>query len=82
MNETSRLGGSVSLDRACLELGKSRRTIYYWIRAGRLRTIRTRGGSQRVVWSSLSASVHSRPGGEKSASSGGDAGQAAGVEWQ
>lgn len=73
---TSQLGGSVSLDRACLELGKSRRTIYYWIRSGRLRTIRTLGGSQRVVWSSLSAPAQAGPGGEARAEAGGDAAQA------
>jgi excisionase family DNA binding protein len=35
------------------QLGVSRRTVYYWIRSGRLRTIRTRGGSQRVLLSSI-----------------------------
>lgn len=54
-SESNRSGATVSLDRACLELGISRRTLYYWIRAGRLRTIRTRGGSQRVVWNSAAA---------------------------
>jgi excisionase family DNA binding protein len=34
-------------------LGVSRRTVYYHIRAGRLATIRTRCGSQRVLWSSI-----------------------------
>ena len=34
----------------------SRRTVYNWIRAGRLRTIRTLGGnSQRVLVASLQA---------------------------
>jgi predicted site-specific integrase-resolvase len=36
-------------------LGVSRRTVYYRIREGRLQTIRTRGGSQRVLWSSIEA---------------------------
>jgi hypothetical protein len=36
-------------------LGVCRRTIYYRIRAGRLHTIRTRCGSQRVLVSSLEA---------------------------
>jgi hypothetical protein len=31
----------------------SRRTVYYRIREGRLRTIRTLGGSQRVLLESL-----------------------------
>ena len=48
------LGGpSVLIDHAMLMLGVSRRTVYYWIRQGRLRTIRTRGGSQRVLVSSI-----------------------------
>jgi excisionase family DNA binding protein len=34
-------------------LGVSRRTIYYRIRDGRLLTIRTRGGSQRVLRTSI-----------------------------
>jgi excisionase family DNA binding protein len=36
-------------------LGLSRRTVYYRIREGRLRTIRTRCGSQRVLIESLEA---------------------------
>ena len=49
-----RIGRSVSIDQASQLLGVSRRTIYNWIRAGRLQTIRTLGGgSQRVVLESL-----------------------------
>jgi len=44
-----RIGRSVSLDDAASLLGVSRRTIYNRIREGRLRTIRTLGGSQRVL---------------------------------
>lgn len=44
-----RIGRSVSLDDAATLLGVSRRTIYNRIREGRLRTIRTLGGSQRVL---------------------------------
>jgi excisionase family DNA binding protein len=44
---------SLLIDEAAAALGVSRRTIYYRIRQGRLATIRTRGGSQRVLWSSL-----------------------------
>ena len=40
-------------------LGVSRRTVYYWIRDGRLQTVRTRGGSQRVLWSSIEALLRS-----------------------
>ena len=51
-----RLGRSVTIDHAAQLLGVSRRTVYYRIREGRLRTIRTLGGSQRV----LMESVHER----------------------
>jgi len=47
------LGRSVTIDQAALLLGVSRRTIYYRIREGRLRTIRTLGGSQRVLVESV-----------------------------
>ena len=48
-----RLGRSVSLDHAAEILGVSRRTIYNRIREGRLVTIRTLGGSQRVLLDSV-----------------------------
>jgi len=48
-----RVGRSVSIDQAAQLLGVSRRTIYNRIRDGRLETIRTLGGSQRVVVDSL-----------------------------
>ena len=54
-----RIGRSVSLDHAAQLLGVSRRTIYNRIREGRLQTIRTRGGSQRVLWSSIEALLRS-----------------------
>jgi excisionase family DNA binding protein len=44
---------SVLIDQAVPMLGVSRRTVYYWIRQGRLQTVRTRGGSQRVLVSSM-----------------------------
>ena len=47
------LGRSVTIDQAALLLGVSRRTVYYRIREGRLRTIRTLGGSQRVLLESV-----------------------------
>jgi excisionase family DNA binding protein len=53
----SRLGMPRSLfvkDAAAL-LGVSRRTVYYRIRDGRLRTVRTLGGSQRVLLESIEA---------------------------
>ena len=49
------LGRSVTIDQAASLLGVSRRTIYYRIREGRLATVRTIGGSQRVLVSSLDA---------------------------
>lgn len=48
-----RIGRSVSLDHAAEMLGVSRRTIYNRIREGRLQTIRTLGGSQRVLLDSV-----------------------------
>ena len=52
-----RIGRSVSLDHAAQLLGVSRRTIYNRIRENRLQTIRTAGGSQRVLLDSLSDST-------------------------
>jgi excisionase family DNA binding protein len=46
---------SLLIDDAARLLGVSRRTVYYRIREGRLRTIRTRCGSQRVLVSSIEA---------------------------
>ena len=47
------LGRSVTIDQAAGLLHVSRRTIYNRIRDGKLLTIRTIGGSQRVLVSSL-----------------------------
>ena len=47
------IGRSVSIDHAAELLGVSRRTIYNRIRDGRLQTIRTLGGSQRVLLDSV-----------------------------
>jgi excisionase family DNA binding protein len=47
------LGRSVSIEQAAQRLGVSRRTVYYRIRDSRLRTIRTIGGSLRVLTDSL-----------------------------
>ena len=47
------LGCSVTIDQAAELLHVSRRTIYNRIRDGKLQTIRTIGGSQRVLMSSL-----------------------------
>ena len=48
-----RVGRSISIEQAAQLLGVSRRTVYYRIRDGRLRTIRTLGGSQRVLLDSV-----------------------------
>lgn len=47
------LGRSVTIDQAAQLLGVSRRTVYYRIRKGRLKTVRTLGGSQRVLVESV-----------------------------
>jgi serine protease AprX len=47
------LGRSVSLLQAARVLDVSRRTIYNRIKSGELQTVRTRGGSQRVLVESL-----------------------------
>ena len=47
------LGRSVTIDQAAALLHVSRRTIYNRIREGKLQTIRTIGGSQRVLVTSL-----------------------------
>jgi excisionase family DNA binding protein len=44
---------TVLVDRAADLLGVSRRTVYYRIRDGKLQTIRTVGGSQRVLLASI-----------------------------
>lgn len=46
---------SLLIDQAAQRLGVSRRTIYYRIHEGRLQTIRTRCGSQRVLVVSVEA---------------------------
>ena len=46
---------SVMIDDAARMLGVSRRTVYYRIREGRLQTVRTLGGTQRVLLDSIAA---------------------------
>jgi len=55
-----RIGRSVSLDHAAEMLGVSRRTIYNRIRDGRLATIRTLGGSQRVLLDSVQSDARGK----------------------
>jgi excisionase family DNA binding protein len=54
---------SVFIEEAADILGVSRRTVYYRIREGRLQTIRTRGGSQRVLLDSLEELLRAMRGG-------------------
>jgi excisionase family DNA binding protein len=56
-----RLGRSVSIEQAAQLLNVSRRTVYNRIREGRLQTIRTLGGSQRVLLESLHELLGFRP---------------------
>lgn len=51
---------SVFIDDAAMVLGVSRRTVYNRIREGRLATLRTRGGSQRVLVESIDALLMQR----------------------
>jgi excisionase family DNA binding protein len=51
---------SLLIDQAAALLGMSRRTVYYRIREGRLRTVRTRCGSQRVLLASVEAMLRER----------------------
>ncbi len=44
---------SLLIEDAAVLLGVSRRTVYYRIRQGRLETLRTLGGSQRVLLGSI-----------------------------
>ena len=46
---------SLLIEDAARALGVSRRTVYYRIREGRLQTLRTKGGSQRVLVASIEA---------------------------
>jgi excisionase family DNA binding protein len=58
---------SVLLSEAATLLGVSRRTVYYRIRAGKLRTIRTRGGSQRALLESIEALLQQQIAGRRGA---------------
>jgi excisionase family DNA binding protein len=51
---------SVLVEHAAELLGVSRRTIYYRIRDGRLQTVRTIGGSQRVLLDSIEVLLRQR----------------------
>jgi excisionase family DNA binding protein len=51
---------SLSLAQAREALGVSRRTLYYWIKRGRLQTLRTSMGSQRVLVDSVKSSFLQR----------------------
>ena len=57
----SRLPRSLLVDHAAALLGVSRRTVYNRIHEGRLKTIRTRSGTQRVLLESLEALLRDSP---------------------
>jgi excisionase family DNA binding protein len=44
---------SVSITKACELAGVTRRTIYNWLKAGKVESIRTAGGSIRIYADSL-----------------------------
>ena len=48
---------TVFVDHAAELLGVSRRTVYYRIKSGRLTTVRTANGTQRVVIASIEAEL-------------------------
>lgn len=51
---------SLLIDDAAVLLGVSRRTVYYRIREGQLETVRTLGGSQRVLLGSIEQLLQQR----------------------
>lgn len=54
MNALLTIGRSWSITQAQKQLRVSRRTVYYWITAGKLTTVRTlSGGSQRILTDSI-----------------------------
>jgi excisionase family DNA binding protein len=53
---------SLLIEDAAVLLGVSRRTVYYRIREGRLETVRTMGGSQRVLLASIERLLHQERG--------------------
>jgi excisionase family DNA binding protein len=67
---------SLFIDHAAELLGVSRRTIYYRISEGRLRTVRTIGGTQRVLLESVVALMR-----EDSAPDGHPPARSSAAEW-
>jgi excisionase family DNA binding protein len=53
---------SLLIEDAAVLLGVSRRTVYYRIHEGQLETVRTRGGSQRVLLSSIEQMLRAQRG--------------------
>ena len=52
---------SLFIDEAAAILGISRRTVYYRIREGTLRTVHVGGGTQRVLMESVLQMLRRRP---------------------
>jgi excisionase family DNA binding protein len=53
MNSGQFSARSLSIEQATQALRVSRRTLYYWIKRGRVQTVRTSMGSQRVLVASV-----------------------------
>lgn len=51
--ETMTTRKTVSIMKACELVGVSRRTIYYWLNAGKIEYVRTAGGSVRIFVDTL-----------------------------
>lgn len=62
MRNAARMVKSLFVEDAARVLGVSRRTVYYRIRDGRLRTMRTANGSQRVLVESIEALLREEAG--------------------
>jgi excisionase family DNA binding protein len=71
---------TVLINEAAELLGVSRRTIYYRIGDGRLQTIRTKCGSQRVLMSSIEALLREAEARERALGFSGDSGVASQTE--
>lgn len=70
---------SLLIEDAAMLLGVSRRTVYYRIRQGRLDTVRTIGGSQRVLLVSIERLLRQERGLPLVAACAGGAGSAGGI---
>jgi excisionase family DNA binding protein len=56
----SLMARSLLIQDAAAVLGVCRRTVYYWIHDGKLRTVKTRGGTRRVTTESIAEVLRAR----------------------